>query len=297
MTTIHTLDLQFMGHRTAIAAYAIPHSGGVVLVECGPGSTLTRLESALADLGFRVEDVSDVLLTHIHLDHAGAAGALARRGARIHVHTAGAGHLLNPEKLLNSASRIYGEQMGPMWGEFLPVPEANLNIPKDGETLNIHGLEFTALETPGHAIHHFAYVFEDVCFSGDVGGIRLPGVRHLRLPLPPPDINLDAWRQSLDKLRQARFSRIAPTHFGMFDDPAWHLEALRNALDLTDAWLETVMPADPEVDEINRRFIAWTAERAAADGLSADLHQVYEAANPSWMSAAGMQRYWKKFRA
>ncbi|RME07290.1 MAG: MBL fold metallo-hydrolase, partial [Anaerolineae bacterium] len=201
--TIHTLDLNFQGAARAIAAYLIPHRHGGVLVECGPGSTTEALTAALAAHGLTPADISDVLVTHIHLDHAGAAGWMARQGARIHVHHVGAPHLVNPEKLLRSAGRIYGEMMGPLWGEFLPVPEENLNILHDNDEIEIEGLVFRALDTPGHAYHHMAYLFEDTCFSGDIGGVRITGssARHIRLPTPPPEFHLELWRESVERLR------------------------------------------------------------------------------------------------
>ena len=166
-----------------------------------------------------VKDLTDILLTHIHLDHAGAAGWLARQGARIHVHPNGAPHLLNPEKLLASAARIYGDQMGDLWGEFLSVPPDQLSILNDGETVNIQGLDIKPLDTPGHADHHFAYIIEDICFSGDIGGVRLSNTHHIRLPMPPPEFHPGKWRTSLERLAEEQFSTIAPTHFGFFSDP------------------------------------------------------------------------------
>lgn len=298
---VHTIDLNFLGMHGAIASYLIPHAHGAILVESGPGSTIPGLEAGLAEHGFTVADVTDVLLTHIHLDHAGAAGWIANQGARIHVHPLGAPHLLNPEKLLNSASRIYGDQMDRLWGEFLPVPEERLSVLQDGETLEIEGLRFEALDTPGHANHHFVYIFEDTCFSGDVGGIRLRipvdlNIHHLRLPMPPPEFNLEAWRTSLKKLQKAGFSRIAPTHFGIFDDVDWHLAALDRSLNEIDAWMGEVMPKGLPVDALNRQFLDWTRTRSISEGVSPEVIEIYEAANPSWMSTYGMQRYWDKQR-
>lgn len=292
----HTLDLHFLGNQTAIACYAIPHKNGVILVESGPGSTLTALEQGLAALGYRLDQVTDVLVTHIHLDHAGASGALARRGATVHVHPNGAPHLADPTKLLASAARIYGNQMEYLWGEFLPVPENQLNVLTDGQPLSIAEHSFLPLNTPGHANHHFAYLFQDTCFSGDIGGVRIPGARYLRVPMPPPEFNLPAWRGSVTKLRQAAPKQLAPTHFGPFDDVAWHLDELERSLDLIEAWLDELMPSDPELDEINRRFTSWMDQQAAAAGLPQPMRAAFEAANPSWMSASGMQRYWRKFR-
>ncbi len=297
MTHIHTLDLHFQGVPNAIAVYAIPHSEGVVLIESGPGSTLASLDTALRQAGFAPEQVTDVLLTHIHLDHAGAAGALARRGARIHVHPRGAKHMLDPQKLLSSARRIYREDMERLWGEFLPVPEEQLHILADEEEIEIGGLRFVALDTPGHANHHYAYLFEGACFTGDVGGVRMDGPRHLRLPMPPPDFHIEKWRASLARLQQADIRRIIPTHFGIFDDPEWHLPRLVEELDAVERWLEEIMPADPSLEEIERRFLAWTEERSRAEGVPEEIIAIYETANPSWMTPMGLQRYWRKYRA
>jgi glyoxylase-like metal-dependent hydrolase (beta-lactamase superfamily II) len=297
---IHTLDLEFRGLTGAIAVYLIPHPGGAALVECGPGSTLPALEKGLAKFGFSFADITDVLLTHIHLDHAGAAGFLARQGARVHVHRVGAPHLISPEKLLESAGRIYGELMEPLWGEFLSVPQPQLSVLQDGEEVRVEGHIFRAVDTPGHANHHFAYIFEDTCFSGDIGGIRLAGLRYLRLPMPPPEFHLEKWRDSLEKLRreysQGAFTRIAPTHFGIYEDAGWHLDAMAEALDEVSEWIEKVMPAEPEIQNLRALFTEWTNEVSIQKGLDENLLSVQEAANPSFMSADGIQRYWRKYR-
>lgn len=291
-----TLDLNFMGVSGAIACYAIPHRHGVALVECGPGSTLSALEKGLRAHGFTIQDISHIFLTHIHLDHAGAAGWLARQGAQIYVHPVGAPHLQNPEKLLASATRIYGDQMESLWGEFLPVPEEKLKILQDKQILDVDGLHIQALDTSGHAEHHLAYLLDDICFSGDIGGVRLAGTRHLRLPMPPPEFQPEKWRDSLNRLRKLKIPRIAPTHFGIFNDASWHLGSLSELLDQTIAWIERMMVSDPPVEEINARLNEWTSQRALSDGVSPEQIQAYESANPSWMSGYGIQRYWRKFR-
>src|SRR5687767_5725248 len=160
--SVITLDLKFQGRAHAIAAYLIRRGDAVVLVESGPGSTLPALEAGLAQEGLSPRDLTHVLLTHIHLDHAGAAGWLARQGAQIYVHPVGAPHMLNPEKLLASAARIYGDRMRSLWGEFLPVPESRLNVPNDMEEIAIGKLRFQPVNTPGHAEHHYAYLYEDI---------------------------------------------------------------------------------------------------------------------------------------
>jgi glyoxylase-like metal-dependent hydrolase (beta-lactamase superfamily II) len=294
--TIYTLDLNFQGIEGAIACYLIPHKTGVVLVECGPGSTIPILQAHLNSYGFDVTDISDVLLTHIHLDHAGASGWLAERGARIHVHPVGAPHLVNPQKLLSSAGRIYGDKMDLLWGEFLPVPESQLIIHQDREMIELGDLLIRPLDTPGHASHHFAYLLDGACFSGDIGGVRMSGVRHIRLPMPPPEFRLEKWRSSLEKLRQEHISHLLPTHFGIFSDPQWHLSALGKALDEVDLWMKEVMPRGLPPDDFRSAYLNWENQRAQADSLDTHLQLIYQTANPPEISILGIQRYWHKYR-
>lgn len=296
-TPVITLDLKFQGWKESIASFAIPHSTGIVLVESGPGSTLPALENALVANGYSLADVTHVLLTHIHLDHAGAAGQLAQYGADVYVHPFGAPHMLNPEKLISSATRIYGEKMEFLWGEFLPVPKNRLKIPEDAEEIVIGNLRFLPVNTPGHAEHHYVYVFEDLCFSGDIGGVRIPGFPYLRLPMPPPELHLEKWRSSIKKLHGLGIKRIAPTHFGLFDDAHWQLTEVQIVLDNAERWLENVMPAAPEVEELRQMFIEWMENQAREKGLSEEVIESYRIANPLGMSADGLGRYWKKFCA
>ena len=299
-TRVVTLDLNFQGRAHAIASYLIRHpkGDGVVLIESGPGSTLASLEAGLAKEGLSPRDVTHVLLTHIHLDHAGAAGWLARQGAEIYVHPLGAPHLINPEKLLASAARIYGGRMESLWGEFLPVPEARLKVPEDGEEIEIGDLRFKPINTPGHAEHHYTYLFEDICFSGDVGGVRIPGYPYLRVPMPPPELHLERWHESIVRLRKEKFARIAPTHFGIYDDPEWHLHEVEKGLDSAALWLEQTMSEDPfpPIQALRQSFKEWMTEEAVETGLSEDVMRAYELANPPGMSADGLLRYWKKIR-
>jgi glyoxylase-like metal-dependent hydrolase (beta-lactamase superfamily II) len=207
---------------------------------------------------------------------------------------------LNPEKLLASAERIYGDQMQTLWGDFLPVPQDKLVILEDQAEIEFDAFTLRSINTPGHANHHYAYIVGNICFSGDIGGVRIQGLQHLRIPMPPPEFHLETWRESIQTLirehEQGAFQRIAPTHFGLFSDPDWHLHSILQSLDEIEAWLIQTMPSHPELDEINQQFLEWTAERSAEQGLSPEEIQAYEAANPSWMSAAGMQRYWRKHR-
>ncbi len=298
--SVATLDLNFMNMPGAIAAYALPHEKGVLLIESGPASTIKNLDSNLAKMGYSLAQVTDVFLTHIHLDHAGAAGWLARTGARIHVHTNGAPHLLNPERLLNSAWRIYGDALEELWGEFIPVPEDQLQSHEDNEVIDIHGIKIRTIDTPGHAYHHLSYICLDTCFSGDIGGVRLAGGKHIRLPMPPPEFNLELWRESLHRLTLERskgvFSKIAPTHFGIYADADWHLQAARKALDEVEEWLESAMQDNPDVEQLNTRFLTWTEQRSMREGASSEDLRLFETVNPSKMSSYGLYRYWHKVR-
>lgn len=295
-TRVVTLDLNFQGMPRSIAAYLVRRGDAILLVECGPGSTVSALQSGLANEGLRARDVTHVLLTHIHLDHGGAAGWMARQGALIHVHPVGAPHMLAPEKLLRSAQRIYGDQMETLWGEFLPVPQDKLVIVNDGQVVEVGGLRFTAFDTPGHAEHHHAYLLEDLCFTGDIGGVRIPGFPYLRVPMPPPELDLEKWHASIRKLRALPMRRIAPTHFGVFEDPQWQLDEVERELGETERWLETVMAAAPDVEKLRRGFLDWMNSEGLRHGLDANAIRSYDLANPLGMSADGLFRYWNKVR-
>lgn len=293
---IHTIDLHFMGRDGTIASYLIPHSHGAILVECGPGSTVQNLIDGMKEYGVTPADISDVFLTHIHLDHAGAAGWFARQGAQIHVHEVGAPHLIHPEKLLASAGRLYGDMMDTLWGEFIPVSPDKLTVMHDGEVTEVAGLSIRALNVPGHANHHLAYLLGDACFSGDIGGIRLNPRQYLSLPMPPPDLNLEKWRASIVNIQKYHPKRIIPTHFGVYQDASWHLQAVLDALDEVEAWVEQTMPLNPSLEDLRTRFIEFERLRAQkyhVERLTLDTQQT---ANPAFMSADGIFRYWNKFR-
>ncbi len=187
--------------------------------------------------------------------------------------------------------------MDQLWGEFLPVEQNQLKVPQDAEEIVIGSLRFVAINTPGHAEHHYSYLFEDVCFSGDVGGVRIPGYQYLRAPMPPPELHFERWLESIARLRKEKFNRIAPTHFGMFDDVEWHLNKLEQSLFATQKWLEGVMAYTPEVDVLRAKLEAWMGEQSREQNLSEEVILAYELANPIGMSADGLMRYWKKFRS
>lgn len=293
--TIHTIDLKFSGRNGTIGAYLIPHSNGVILIETGPGSTIPTLIDGIQQHGYQLENITDVFLTHIHLDHAGAAGWLSQHGCRIHVHENGASHLINPEKLLASAGRLYGDKMDTLWGKFLPVKEEKLIIMNDDEVVDVGGLSIHALNVPGHANHHLAYLIGNACFTGDIGGIRLSPQKYLRLPMPPPDLHLEKWRESIKSIQKYTPIRIVPTHFGVLADGSWHLQAVLDELQAVQAWIDEEMPQNLTLDELRKRFIDFEYGRAIKYNVPKDVVDAQQIANPSFMSADGILRYWNKF--
>ena len=294
---IVTLDLNFQNCKNAIASYLIPYQEGIILIESGPGSTQMQLQKNLNALGYDLQEITHVLLTHIHLDHAGAAGWLAGHGAHILVHERGAPHLLDPSRLIASATRIYQDQMDILWGDFLPVPKGQLTSLSDGDEISIGSYNFQALDTPGHANHHMAYLLDDFCFSGDVGGVRISnlGTRHLRVPMPPPEFHPPKWRKSIERLKNERISKIAPTHFGIYEDVDWHLDAVLQELDAAEEWMNKTIPLDLPVNELREEFGHWARNRSITLGVNELTLDSFEKANPSGMSADGIKRYWEKY--
>jgi glyoxylase-like metal-dependent hydrolase (beta-lactamase superfamily II) len=291
---IHTLDLRFQNQPEAIAAFLLLGPGGPALVETGPGSTLPALENALARFGLEPAHIPDVLVTHIHLDHAGAAGWWARQGARVHVHHVGAPHLIDPAKLLASARRIYGETMEPLWGEYLAAPAERVHALHDGDVIDAGGLKFTALDTPGHARHHMVYQLEDVAFTGDLAGIRLSGRPYTRLPTPPPEFELETWLASLERVRALKFGRLYLTHFGPVDDVDAHWETVASLLPQVARRVRDAMGRGLERDAVVAEVVAWEDERQSVGGLTDEDRDRYAGVGPVGMSVDGILRYWKK---
>ncbi|MBI3762725.1 MAG: MBL fold metallo-hydrolase [Chloroflexi bacterium] len=291
---IHTLDLRFQDSPEAIAAFLVVGPGGPVLVETGPGSTLPTLERELARFGFTPADIQHVLVTHIHLDHAGASGWWAQHGAQVYVHQVGAPHLVDPSKLLASAQRIYGDLMQPLWGEFLAAPPDHIHALHDGDVVEAAGLKFTALDTPGHARHHMVYRLDDIAFTGDLAGIRLGGRPHLRLPTPPPEFDVEEWRVSLKRVRAEKFARLYLTHFGPVDDVEAHWQSVESLVGEYANFVRQELERGAGRDEIVARFSEREERRLDADGLDAEARARYASVGPYGMAVDGLIRYWKK---
>ena len=291
---IYPLDLDFQAIPQAIAAYLVVGPEGPVLVETGPASTLETLKMRLAEHGYTPADIRHVLVTHIHLDHAGAAGWWARQGADVYVHHVGAPHLVDPSRLLSSAQRIYGAAMGTLWGETLPAPAERVHPLQDNDVVEVRGLTFTALDTPGHARHHHVYRLGEIGFTGDAAAVRLPGNPFISLPAPPPEFDREAWQKTIARLLDQGFATIYPTHFGLLTDVRDHLEALADLIDRSAAFVHKRMQTGLGRDELAKEYLAWVEERAYTQGLPKKEFQVYETANPTGMSVDGIMRYWRK---
>ncbi len=290
-----TIDLHFMGYEQVIASFLVPApEGGFILLESGPGSTLEALEEGIHGAGFALEDLRGVFVTHVHLDHAGAAGELARRtGADIFVHPAGVRHLADPSRLLASAGRLYGSMMETLWGRMEPVPADKLHAVGDREFVRIGGLTVTGWHTPGHASHHVAWQVGSEVATGDVGGLRMPGSSHVIPPTPPPDIDIPAWKTSLDILRGLGAKRLLVTHFGAHDEPARHLDQLETRLDAWWKLARDVLDAGGDAGTLEAALTDLDDRNMAATGMPDEVRARYRAACPMPMNAAGLVRAWK----
>lgn len=268
------IDLRHLGRERVIGCWQV----GAVLIDPGPGSCVANLVESLDE-----ERPRALLLTHIHLDHAGASGSLVRRwpDLEVYVHENGAPHMVDPSRLLRSARRLYGEDMDRLWGEMLPVPQQNVRVLRGGERV-LDGFEVAY--TPGHASHHVSYLHETTAFVGDVGGVRIPPSTLVIPPTPPPEIDLEAWHESLARVAAWKPERLSITHFGASEDVEGHLEQVARRL---DEWAERVGEQDQQafVGEIEQEI-----ENAAAEGTPA----AYQQAAPAEQIYLGLDRYWRK---
>lgn len=292
-----TIDLEFQGHRRVIATAVIPVGGGVVLVDPGPSSCLAALERGLAQLNHTLHDVRAILLTHIHLDHAGATGTILRRvpGVPVYVHDIGARHLASPEKLIASATRLHGAAMGVLWGEFLAVPQASLRGLAGGEALDLGGRRIEVAYTPGHAVHHVSYLdtTDGTAYVGDTAGIRIsPGC--VMVATPPPDIDLELWAASLARLEAWRPQRLFLTHFGEGEQPpSVHLAMYRTSLTAAAERVRASLAEDGTDDEKIGRWRDWLRVELRR-AMSEDHARAAETAAPFDQLWQGLARYWRK---
>ncbi len=290
---VRVLDCRFQGAERVIASFLLKTQAGPILIETGPESTFPALVEALRREGVAPEEVGHVFVTHIHLDHAGAAWRFAELGATVYVHPKGAPHLVDPSRLLASAERIYGDLLKPLWGEVRPIPEGRVRALSDGEEVRIGGVTVQALETLGHAVHHHAYRVGEALFAGDIAGVRIaPGP--VLPPTPPPDIHLESWYASLDRLKALRPGVLYLTHFGPYTDVEAHLEALRARLRAWADWVLARLREGKDPQSLTSAFEAYWRQGLEEEGVEGALARLYELADPPYMNLQGLVRYWQK---
>jgi glyoxylase-like metal-dependent hydrolase (beta-lactamase superfamily II) len=272
------IDLLHQGAERIIGSYLLDTPQGPALFDCGPSSCLGRLKDGLRERGLELTDLRHLLLSHIHLDHAGATGVLVREhpALQVHVSEVGAPHLVDPTRLEASARRLYGDTFDALWGELAPVPQENVRIAGQ----QVLGLD--CFPTPGHARHHVCYLDGDgTLYAGDAAGVRIQPDRLVLPPTPPPDFDLEAWNRTLDEIGRRAPKRLALVHFGVADDPEPHLAELRRRL---EDWVGRV-----DVDVTEAEFSRSVRDDLIAEG-ERDV-EAYERAMPFWQSYEGLKRY------
>jgi glyoxylase-like metal-dependent hydrolase (beta-lactamase superfamily II) len=294
MAKLITIDLGFQGFSEIIAVYAeATGDGRVVLFESGPASTVGAVEAGLAGIGFTVEDLAAIFVSHVHLDHSGAAGVLARRsGCTVFAHPIGAPHLVDPHaKLLPSAERLYGAMLAPLWGTTEAVPFDCLGPVENGDSVRVGGLEVTGWHTPGHAVHHVAWQVEGEVVTGDVAGVRFPGADHVLPPMPPPDIDVEIWRRSLDLLRGLQPERLLLTHYGAFSDAERHLDELEARLLSWTEVAERILAEGGGKDDLAEALLALDEAEITTETLPVETVARYRRLCPMVENSAGLYRY------
>jgi glyoxylase-like metal-dependent hydrolase (beta-lactamase superfamily II) len=293
-----TLDTNWTGRPKSIAAVLIQSDGVNALIDPGPASTLETLRAELGRNGVRVQDLNTILLTHIHLDHAGAVGSLVKENPKlsVFVHEFGAPRIADPSKLLASARRLYAEQMDILYGDVLPVPEENLRPLAGGETVSIGKRDFEILYTPGHASHHLAFwdAQDRTAFVGDVGGITVEGDSFIMPATPPPDVDLELWNKSLDAISALRPARLFLTHFGYQHDPAAHIARYRKKLAEWSGLVKSLLENGESEEAAAKEFVEAVAAETKRDVSIASEADHYIFNGGLYLSWLGLLRFTKK---
>jgi len=291
---VEIIDLLFQNTPQSTAAFFVPTKEGPVIVETGPHSTLPQIEQFLKKKKYRLSDVKHVFITHIHLDHAGAAWAFAKEGATIYLHPFGEKHMIDPSKLLSSAKRIYKDKMKELWGELHPIPSNQLQTLANGEKISIGDTDFIAWYTPGHAVHHLSVQIGKELIAGDVAGVKIGESGMVVPPCPPPDINIEHWMNSIAVLEELELEAVYLTHFGKVTDLPTHFAALKFILKDWSNWVHPYFKEQTPLEEIVPKFNAYTLQQLKDFGVEQSILSSYEKSNPVAMSIVGLLRYWKK---
>ncbi len=292
------VDLNFLGVPEIIATAVLHGASGVALVDPGPSTTIENLRRSLERKGISLRDVRQILLTHIHLDHAGGTGSLVRENPEIEVfvHERGAPHMIDPSKLMASAGRLYGGEMERLWGEFVPVPSDRIRVLKGEERITVAGRELHVAYTPGHASHHVSFFDRStrMAFCGDTAGIRRHGLGYIMPPTPPPDIDLEAWRASVDRILQWDPDTLFLTHFGPVHGARPHFQGMMENL---ESWSQIVrrLIANSSLDD-DQRQRAFLDEALTGIKRKVGEHEAeqYGRAGRLDYSWQGLSRYWRK---
>ena len=292
---VHVFDTRQLRRPGIIAATAVETDDGLVLFDTGPESTFANVTEELQKAGFAAEDVRHVFLSHIHFDHAGAAWRFAELGATIYVHPRGAPHLIDPSRLIDSATRIYGDEMEKLWGQFAPIAEQNIRVMHDMDVVRVASFEVRAIATPGHASHHNVYQWEDNVFGGDVAGVRLGGGPPVP-PFVPPELHIESWQESLQKIRALNARKLYLPHFGLVEGSlSSHLDALAKRIDRWALWFRDRIRAGQGEEQMISAFAEYLADELGKDGATEAEIRDYECADPSFMAVGGARRYWQKY--
>lgn len=292
--TIHVLDTNHLGRRGIIAATALETAEGPTLFDTGPESTFDNVAAALSEIGAEPRDVRHIFLSHIHFDHAGAAWRFAELGATIYVHRRGAPHLIDPTTLVASATRLYGDEMERLWGKFSGIASERVRILEDNEIVALAPFEVRAIATPGHATHHHVYHWDDNLFGGDVGGVRLGGGPPAP-PFVPPELDIEAWRDSIAKIRALNPGKLYLPHFGLVPGNIGpHLDALEERIVRWSLWFRDRLRAGDDEPALKPAFADYFAAELRAAGATESQLADYEHADPSFMAVSAATRYWRK---
>jgi glyoxylase-like metal-dependent hydrolase (beta-lactamase superfamily II) len=292
---VHVIDTLQLGQRGIIAATALETTDGVALFDTGPESTFDNVVRGLAELGIKPGDVRHVFLSHIHFDHAGAAFRFAEFGATVYMHPRGAPHLIDPARLIESATRIFGDDMQRLWGQIAPVPEEKVRILQDEDIVRLGHIEVKAIETPGHASHHHVYAWDEFIFGGDVGGVRLGNGPPIP-PFVPPELQVEAWLESIAKIRGLDARRLYLPHFGPVPGSiSDHLDRLSERVQRWSCWFRDRLHSGIAEAELIAQFAIYEHEDLRMGGASEAGIADYEMADPSRMAIPAAVRYWRKY--
>ncbi|MDI9357059.1 MAG: MBL fold metallo-hydrolase [Chitinophagaceae bacterium] len=290
---IQILDLHFLGLPHTVGVFLLETSIGAVLFETGPHSTISHLEKELKIYGHNIENIQHVFITHIHLDHAGAAWFFAEKGATIYLHPLGVQHLADPTKLMDSAKRIYQDSMDHLWGKMNTIDVKNLQKMEHGEAIVLGDTKIIGWHTPGHAIHHIAWQVEDKLITGDVAGVKIENGAVVP-PCPPPDIHIEDWIHSLEIIQKLPIKELYLTHYGIVTDVFAHTETLKKTLVEYAEWVKMALNKNIDTKTMTADFENYIISLFRKQGLTEQQIKQYQAANPPWMTVIGLTRYWKK---